>query len=408
MDLLVLDTIHGGKELGDALAAKGHHVDMIDVYRGGTGTGDASIIKRNSYDRMIVPVHLNPDHPILKQFRQTPQISHHEAVKWILGGKVPSPMIEITGAQGKTTTAYAIAHILPGCGILHTSGGTIRYPGKSRLFRKSITPASLLTVANVARDTGGWLVAEESLGVTGAGDLAIITSGLDYRVADGKKSALAIKIESSSLARRLLVAPGVHTSHPDAVHADTVTRIEGDRCGYSYNGIEGSFENPLLKLAGYKTPLMIAAAAGCMLGFDPWALRSFTALQGRMEVTTEQGHQVIDNSNSGTTRETTLEAVRYARSVSGNENLVLVIGQEAHAVCEGFQPGEIVRTIETAMPCRAVIVGEQYRNEYMASSLTRYLETGRITYTGSFSEGRTVALATPGDACVVLAVKSWR
>jgi hypothetical protein len=103
-----------------------------------------------------------------------------------------------------------------------------------------------------------------------------------------------------------------------------------------------------------------------------------------------------------------MEASRYARLVSGNDRLVLVIGQEAHAVCEGFQPEEIVRTIENTSPCRVIIVGEQYRNEYMASSLTRYLETDRIIYAVSFREGRSVALSAPGDECVVLAVKSWR
>ena len=41
MDLLVLDTIHGGKEIGNALIAAGHHVDMVDVYRG-VAAGDSS------------------------------------------------------------------------------------------------------------------------------------------------------------------------------------------------------------------------------------------------------------------------------------------------------------------------------------------------------------------------------
>ena len=407
MDLLVLDTIHGGKEIGDALIARGHHVDMVDVYRG-AGAGGTFSFENSSYDRVIVPVHLDPDHPVLKKFKDTPRISHHEAVKWILGENLPSALVEITGAQGKTTTAHAIAHILPGCGILHTSSGTFRYPEKEKLFRRSITPASLLIAVNVARDLGGWLVAEESLGVTGAGDLAVITSGLDYRCAGGKKSAFAIKMGSSLRARRLLVAPGVFSSRPDTVHADTVVRIDGGRCEYNYNGMLGSFENPLLELAGYKTPMMIATAAGCMLGLDPGMLRNFTALKGRMSVTTEQGHRVVDNSNSGTNRETTMEASRYARLVSGNDRLVLVIGQEAHAVCEGFQPEEIVRTIENTSPCRVIIVGEQYRNEYMASSLTRYLEINRITYTSNLGEGKSAALADTGNACVVLAVKSWR
>ncbi len=407
MDLLVLDTIHGGKEIGNALITAGHNVDMVDVYRVVTA-GDSPTLARDSYDRIIVPVHLNPDHPILQQFRNTPRITHHEAVKWILGDELPSLMIEVTGVQGKTTTSHAIAHILPGCGILHTSGGTFCYPEQEKLFRRSITPASLISVVNTARKRGGWLVAEESLGVTGAGDLAIITSDLDYRCAAGKKSALTIKMDSSANARRLLVAPGVYSSRADTVHAEGVVRITGNRCDYNYNGVNGSFENSLLELAGYKTPMMIAAAAGCTLGFDPASLRNFAALPGRMAVTTEHGHYVIDNANSGTTRDTTVDAARYARSISGEDNLVLVIGQEAHAVCESFQPGEIVRTIETIMPYRVIVVGKQYRNEYMASSLTKYLGANKITYTASFSEGKSDALATPEEACVVLAVKSWR
>jgi coenzyme F430 synthetase len=407
MDLLVLDTIHGGKVIGDALTAAGHHVDMVDVYQG-TGAGDFTFLKGHSYDRVIVPVHLDPDHPIFQQLRDTPRISHHEAVKWILGDRLPSPMIEVTGAQGKTTTAHAIAHILQGCGILHTSGGTYRYPEKEIIFRRSITPASLIPVVNAVRDSSCWLVVEESLGVTGAGDLAIITSDHDYLCAAGKKSAMEIKMSSLSNARRILVAPGVQSSHPDTIHTDDLIRVEGGLCNYDYNDITGSFQNSLLELESYKTSVMVAAAAGCILGFDPSALCSFTALQGRMAVTKEHDHYVIDNANSGTTRKTTVEASKYARRISGNENLVMVIGQEAHAVCEGFDPEEIARTVESVRPCRVIIVGEQYRNEYMASSLTRYLETGRIIYTSSFSQGRAIALSTPGDACVVLAVKSWR
>jgi len=407
MDFLVLDTIHGGREIGKALIARGYCVDMVDVYRG-NGTNDICFLEGKSYDRIVVPVHLDPDHPILQQFQNIPKISHHQAVRLILGEKLPPLMIEVTGARGKTTTAHAIAHILPGNGILHTSGGTYCYPEHEYLFRRSITPASLISVVNTARERDAWLVAEESLGVTGTGNLAIITSDLDYRCAAGKKSAFTIKMESSDNARSLLVAPGVHSSHPDTVHADEITSIQGKHCDYNYNDIVGSFENPLLELSGYKIPLMIAAAAGCMIGFDPGSLGNFKALPGRLAVTKENGHCVIDNANSGTTRETTIDATSYARRISGEDNLVLVIGQEARAVCEGFLPEEISRTIDTIRPCRVVIVGEQYRNEYMASSLTRYLEVNNITYTATLSEGKSFATAIPGKACIVLAVKSWR
>ena len=36
MQILVLDTIHGGTEIGAAFAAGGNSVDMVDVYRNTT------------------------------------------------------------------------------------------------------------------------------------------------------------------------------------------------------------------------------------------------------------------------------------------------------------------------------------------------------------------------------------
>ena len=37
MNILVLDTIHGGKAIGEAFASRGDHVDCVDVYRGQSG-----------------------------------------------------------------------------------------------------------------------------------------------------------------------------------------------------------------------------------------------------------------------------------------------------------------------------------------------------------------------------------
>src|SRR5208337_4268320 len=197
MRILVLDTIHGGGDIGTAFARAGDAVDLVDVYRGTTPEA-AGRAATGSYDLVVAPVHLDPAHPLLaRRSPAGPVITHHEAVCRLLDGRVPRPMIEITGAQGKTTTAHALAHLMPGPGILHTSTGTYAMPGLRLLFKKSITPASGLDAAEKAVSCGGWLVAEESLGVTGAGDLAIITSPLDYRCAAGKKSALAEKVASA-------------------------------------------------------------------------------------------------------------------------------------------------------------------------------------------------------------------
>ncbi len=174
MDILVLDTIHGGNTLGKAFSARGDRVDCVDVYRNGSAVNVETALTR-TYDLIVAPVHLDPDHPLLR-FSPAPVITHHEAVHRLLGKHIPHPMIEITGAQGKTTTAHALAFLMTGPGVLHTSTGTYLFPEKRLISRSGITPASVLAAADLAHSIHGWLVAEESLGVSGAGDLSIITS----------------------------------------------------------------------------------------------------------------------------------------------------------------------------------------------------------------------------------------
>ena len=403
MDFLVLDTIHGGLEIGHALAGSGHHADMVDVYRG----VETPVLKPD-YDYIVTPVHLKPDHPLLKRFSHVPKMSHHDAVRWILGTRVPEQMVEITGARGKTTTAFAVAHILPGRGVLHTSGGTFLYPEKDLIFRRSITPASLLPAVDAALSAGGWLVAEVSLGVTGAGNLAVLTSVEDYRCAGGTRSALDIKLRSVSRVQRLLLPTGMKNPRNNGIVTSDIARVRGELCTYQYGEISGSFCNPLLSLDGYRNPLATATAAGCILGVDPAAMGTFAAIPGRMELVTESGRYLIDNSNSGSTRQTTIDAARYARKVTNSDEIVLVIGQEAHAVCEGFPVAEILATVETLRPSWLVLVGREYRKEYMASSLTGLLQEERVLFRDTLAEGRSAALSTPGSAGIVLAVKTWR
>ena len=143
MQVLVLDTIHGGSAIAAAYAAAGADADAVDVYRDTTPDAERRAQKRQ-YDLVAAPVHLDPDNPLLLLHR-SPVITHHEAVRRLLGVHLPRPMVEITGTQGKTTTAHALAHILPGPGVLHTSAGTYLFPDKQFLEKTSITPASVLS-----------------------------------------------------------------------------------------------------------------------------------------------------------------------------------------------------------------------------------------------------------------------
>ena len=403
MRVLVLDTIHGGEELAEAFALAGHTVDAVDVYRGTTPDAEARAAE-TTYDLVTAPVHLDPAHPLLAGRREQ-VITHHEAVRRLLEGKVPRLMIEITGTQGKTTTAHALAHIFAGPGILHTSTGTYAMPGHRLLFKKSITPASVLDAAKEAGVLRGWLVAEESLGVTGAGDLAIITSSSDYRCAAGKKSALAAKVASAQKSPRLLCGPGVPSgNHPDAVQLDDVVSVDGETCRISVAGRSGSFVNPLLSLAGYRVPLALAGTAALLLGQDPAPLSSFPGVPGRMQVRDENGILVIDNANSGTNAETTIEAARYARACSGSPEITLAIGtvKGDGAVCEGFPGDQILSAIRIIRPRTLIWVGNL--PERAGSPDLPAIDAICPT----LEEAERCARERTQAGAIVLAVKTWR
>lgn len=391
MDILVLDAIHGGQELAAILRRTGHRVDLVDVYRGGDSASAPQ------FDLVISPVHLDPGNPVLRSVAG-PRITHHQAVRWILGEDLPEPLIEITGARGKTTTAYALAHLMQGKGVLHTSKGMFLYPEKRLLWRKSITPASLIPAARYARDMGGWCIAEVSLGLTGACALGIITSAEDYSFAGGMKQALAEKIRSAEMCKELLVAPGVEARSPRTHALADIVRSEDGVCTYQMNGKTGTFSSPLLQLEAYRDPLLLAAAAACILGIDPCGLETFSPVEGRWSASRVGDILVLDNANSGTNRKTTEEAAAYTRKLSGEEELTLVIGMEAHAVCEGFPADEIDLAIRNIRPARVVLVGEDLpelpgAHQFLARDLR---------------EGYEIARSVTRSGSILLAVKTWR
>ena len=406
MRILVLDTIHGGKLIGEAFAERGDRVDCVDVYRG-EGTPDVATVLTRSYDLVVSPVHLDPDHPLL-HFSQAPVISHHEAVRQLLGEKTPEIMVEITGARGKTTTAHALASLMGGPGILHTSTGTYRFPEKKWLSKASITPGSVLAAAKMALGIKGWLIVEESLGITCAGMLGIITSDKDYLIAAGKKTALATKIASAHHCKYLLLGKDIAADCPGrVVKLEDVASCEGTVCSLTVSGKDCMFSNPLLATDGYRLSLTLAAAAAMILGKDPHRLSSFQALPGRMSVSYDRGVLVVDNANSGTNLETTLEAARYARKISGNEAITLVIGQaeEDGAVCEGFGLDQIQAAIDKIHPLNVVGVGAIPVQGTPESDI---LAPHVSAYTKTLAEGYSSALQITDQGSIVLAVKTWR
>ena len=392
MDTLVLDTIHGGTEIAQHLRSMGHEVDAIDVYRG------KKWAVKNVYDVLIAPVHLDPGHPLLT-IRAEKMISHHEAVRWILEGRTPHPMVEITGAQGKTTTACALASLMGGPGILHTSQGTFSFPDRNLLWRKSITPASTIAAALAAHERRGWLIAEESLGVTGAGDIGVITSDRDYPIANKKKSALIEKLKSLQRMPEVVTIPEIKFDHQHSHSIDEVTQCKGRVCEYRLNSHQGEFSNSLLELAAYRIPLRLATTIACLLRIDPKPLERFQPIEGRMALYRRGGVVIVDNANSGTDLASTIEAAQYARTHESTSGLTLVIGEISRTICEGFSATDVERAIQATKPDRVILVGE--RVALLKTEIDCH-------FAASLEEGLEIAQKITPQGSIVLAVKMWR
>ncbi len=399
MNILVVDTIHGGTEISRHLLSQGHTVDTVDVYRGEGSISVDEALSR-TYDIVAAPVHLDPDHPLMHL--KTEYRTHHQMIPFCLGKNRPRLTVEITGARGKTTTAHALASLLPGAGVLLSSIGITEFPSQKNAGKKSITPASTIHAAQNAIASGGWLVAEESIGASGMGDLGILTSAEDYLCAGGKKHAHALKKEMLLSCEKILASPGIVWDNDRVIHTEDIVTSEGTVCTWAYNGEKGSFENNLLILPAYKNAIETAAAAACILGYRPDNLSEFTALPGRLHAIRDGTSVIIDDANSGTSLKTATEAVRYGRLFPPHSPLVLVIGAEAENICEGFSITDIKTVIETTNPDSVILVGDTYPDD--AES---YLSHPCV-HVSSLTGGEQYAKNLSDTAVIVLAVKTWR
>ncbi len=126
-----------------------------------------------------------------------------------------------------------------------------------------------------------------------------------------------------------------------------------------------------------------------------------------MSVSHEKGLLVIDNANSGTNLATTIDAAQYARNISGNNEITLVIGQEEGdgAVCEGFSFDQIKAAIDQIRPARVVRVGKVPEPELHELPKNEPFISASAT---TLKEAYDTALAITSTGSIVLAVKTWR
>jgi len=332
MRVLVLDLTHGGEVLARAYARRGDDVTAVDVY--GTSTAElrdglnalgVQVLRSSPpepFDLGVAPIHCPDRH--YGEARCAERITHHRAV-----GRLASfshPVVEVTGAHGKTSACQLIARMLADQGkrvLLLTSGGLdmVDAEGVQTLReRVSIAPPTLLYVAQERYDADIGVL-EVSLGGTGADVSVITTIGDDYAIAGGTRRAFDGKVQMVRSARGTVVFPEEERQlwEPHVPSGRSVTFGPGGDVQIDVEGLSlgrparmrlrAGDEAATAELRGdylvpaYRTVFGAAAAAAFSLGTSAEAiartLSSFNGARGRGEVSVEEGRILVRDRNPG-------------------------------------------------------------------------------------------------------------
>jgi UDP-N-acetylmuramoylalanine--D-glutamate ligase len=422
--ILVLDPIHGAEVIAEELKELEKQVEVFDPYH-------QTFSKDLDYDLVIAPVHLNPNFEVVRQTleKEIPLVNHHEAVKEIAALKnlfADIKVVEVTGTVGKTAVCELTCQLLNRFGVLsHTSSSTrfksvekeVRFP------RIGSTPANMLKVMEIAREKNlkpDIAVFEVSLGLTGAGNVGVITSlESDYRIAGGTKDASVVKKESM---KNYETKHGSIIVHPGSLRTDE--EVGANTFGNSDNNLwiserenkvifnrlrtingdsisgEIAFKSFDLFSSEYYTNSLEAAFCTVLsLGIPPEEVNTnISAVKGRMKLENLKGRFLFDNSNSGTKLKFLDEITEMARRYS--EKMILIVGEESQYVCEGVDLEELKQVVKNVASDFVEIIIVGFRDK---------IEGANVFFSDDLDAALEKAVSDSEEGFVIVSnVKTWR
>jgi len=159
------------------------------------GTDDLNVDGNqiSNVDWIVAPVHCKLESKV--------NMTHHEAVGFLLKDKINVPVIEVTGVKGKTSVVWMLKEIFKGYNplVLSSLGVEVLEDNDWKVLKQniSITPASIIEAWKLSEDYEiGICIFETSLGGTGLADVGILTNlAEDYPIAGGSGSASDAKLQ---------------------------------------------------------------------------------------------------------------------------------------------------------------------------------------------------------------------
>lgn len=366
--LLIVDMTHGGVKL----AIEFSKLDSFDVYawdiyhtlnqkqkeylrENSIELVDEEFIKGKEF-KIIAPVHSKLEYPV--------DMTHHEAVRFLLKNNVDIPIIEITGVKGKTSIVYMLREIFKDFKplILSSLGVEVEEKGNWKLLKRdiSITPANIITAWELGHNYDpGIFIVETSLGGTGLGRIGILTNvAEDYSIAAGSKTASQAKtqifkdelvisdlasfnkfyVEFEEKTNTFSLDEGnVKASHISYGLKETIFQVEVQELKtISGEIVTGIFKIETFAPAPYHVENVLSAiCASLTCGLSPDTIRSglkrFHGLKGRTSLRYLDGTIVIEEINPGINVTAVKKAVEMVEELPKS---TVIFGGKYGVTCE--------------------------------------------------------------------------
>lgn len=401
MKVLIVDMTHGGVKLATEFSKlDGCKVLAWDIYqtlnqkqkeylhKKGVKLVDERFIKKNISQKLMVvsPIHCKLDYPI--------DMTHHEAVAFLMKKKIKTPILEVTGVKGKTSVVYMLREIFKDLKPLTLSslGVEILENGKWKLLKKdiSITPANIITAWELGqKHDPGIFLAEVSLGGTGMARVGILTNIVeDYKIATGIRTASQAKAQIFK--NNLVVVDynssqkfypqhkeitntygltgegNVKASHITYGLRETVFKVEVQGLkSISGEILEDEFTVKTFAPAPYHVEnvlSVICASLTCGISKDKikQGLKNFHGLRGRTSLKSEGKSIIIEEINPG------INVTTVKRALNMIDNLpksVVVIGGKYGVTCEDISEESVSKVLEGLSEDVKLILTDQLGKE---------------------------------------------
>ncbi|MDO5848270.1 MAG: coenzyme F430 synthase [Methanobrevibacter sp.] len=436
MDCLIIDATHGGVKLAAEFSKldKYENIYLYDIYN---TLNEEEITKLTlkevkirkleeiESDELIVvyPIHLPlSKNEIIEKIECTELdfITHHEAVKLLLKDffkKYPKiPKIEITGVKGKTSSVFMLKEILKDLHpLILSSLGIIQVRDNHEIRLKknvSITPANIkeavdlaYRIDNPACNWGckkneitdfinyGSLILESSLGVTGIGDVGLLTNIVEnYPIAKNRSDAKTAKSQVFRCGKIAIKKETLDKHYNDEsdrfkdkintfsiddeksnVHAKDINYdIDGTSLKVIYENVKTINDNLLSGCLEIESFAMGPHHIENILGVITTALTletsetdiinglaNYKGIEGRTNIRNVGDLKIIEEINPGINT----KAIEFSIDMLKNpEKYCIIIGGDYGITCEEIDEEKVAGLLNENVDLNLILTGEVGRN----------------------------------------------